>query len=247
MSRAAFDHLCSDCDTHFNHLKTHLDMLEITFTVNHRLVRGLDYYTRTVFEIQPKGGSAQSTLGGGGRYDDLIEELGGKSTPAIGFATGMERIILNLKKQNIAIPTPPGLQALIAYMGDEAWNEAIKLASRLRQAGISAVADNQAVAWREFYNVIHRYHPRFRIIRVPKGLAWVGTRFLSAMARLRTSPFLFTPGGVAGWTLALPVRPGLLWEELGIKPEYPTIREGIPAVLDESVVYRWLHPLADGK
>jgi len=114
-------------------------------------------------------------------------------------------------------------------------------------SGISAVADNLAASWREFYDVIHRYHPRFRIIQIPKWMALVTTRFISILARLRSSPFLFTPGGVVGWNLALPVQPGLLWEELGIKPEYPTIYEGIPAVLDESVVYRWLHSLADRK
>jgi len=134
------DHLCADCETHFNQLKGHLELLEIPFTVNHRLVRGLDYYTRTVFEIQPEGGGAQSTLGGGGRYDDLIEELGGKPTPAIGFAAGIERIILNLKKQEIAIPAPPGVHVFIAHTGDEARDESTRLASRLRQAGISTVA-----------------------------------------------------------------------------------------------------------
>lgn len=134
------DYLCPQCATHFNQLKAYLGLLEIPFTVNHRLVRGLDYYTRTVFEIQPEGGGAQSTLGGGGRYDDLIEELGGKPTPAIGFATGLERIILNLKNQEIAVPAPPGLQALIASIGDEARDTSIRLAARLRREGISAVA-----------------------------------------------------------------------------------------------------------
>ncbi|MFC1942787.1 histidine--tRNA ligase, partial [Chloroflexota bacterium] len=134
------DHLCSECEEHFTQLRKYLELLHIPFTVNHLLVRGLDYYTRTVFEIQPAVGGAQSTLGGGGRYDDLIEELGGKPTPAIGFATGIERIILNLKKQDIAIPDLPGLRVFIAYMGKEARDKSIKIASELRQAGISAIA-----------------------------------------------------------------------------------------------------------
>ena len=129
------DHLCPQCDTHFNRLKGYLKLLEIPFEVNHRLVRGLDYYTRTVFEVQPEVGGAQSTLGGGGRYDDLIEELGGKSTPGIGFAIGIERIILNLKKQDISVLPLPRPQVFIAHIGDEAREEAIKLASRLREAG----------------------------------------------------------------------------------------------------------------
>jgi histidyl-tRNA synthetase len=102
-------------------------------------VRGLDYYTRTVFEIQPKTEGGQSTLGGGGRYDDLIEELGGKPTPALGFAAGIERIILNLKKQNVPTPSLIKPQVFIAHLGEEAKNEAVKLASRLRRGGISLI------------------------------------------------------------------------------------------------------------
>jgi len=133
------DYLCPQCETHFNQLKGYLKLLEIPFTLNHRLVRGLDYYTRTVFEIQPEAAGAQSTLVGGGRYDDLIEELGGKPTPAIGFAMGIERIILNLKKQNIPVPPLPRPQVFIAHIGDAARDEAIKLASELRQAGIGLI------------------------------------------------------------------------------------------------------------
>ncbi len=135
----SIDYLCSECDEHFNRLKKYLELLELPFEVNHRLVRGLDYYTRTVFEIRPEAGGAQSTIGGGGRYDDLIEELGGKPTPAIGFAMGMERIVLNLKKQGIAIPVLPRPRVFIAYVGDEARDEVVKLAARLRRAGIGAI------------------------------------------------------------------------------------------------------------
>ena len=133
------DHLCARCLEHFTQLQKYLEILGIPFSLNPRLVRGLDYYTRTVFEVQPQEEGSQSTIGGGGRYDDLIEELGGKPTPAIGFATGIERIILNLKKQNVAIPEPPGLKALVAYLGERARDEAFKLTAGLRRAGISAV------------------------------------------------------------------------------------------------------------
>jgi len=135
----SIDYLCPECAEHFKQLKKYLELLSLPFVVNHHLVRGLDYYTRTVFEIQPKGGGAQSTLVGGGRYDDLIEELGGKPTPALGFAAGIERIILNLKKQKVAIPPLPKPQVFIAYLGDEAKEEAIKLASTLRRAGIGII------------------------------------------------------------------------------------------------------------
>ena len=133
------DYLCPQCAEHFDRLKKYLGLLEIPFEVNHRLVRGLDYYTRTVFEIQPEAEGAQSTLGGGGRYDDLIEELGGKPTPALGFAIGIERIILNLKKQGISVPPLPQPQVFIAHIGDDARVEAIKLAARLRQAGTGVI------------------------------------------------------------------------------------------------------------
>jgi len=132
-------YLCSQCDEHFTRLKKHLELLSLPFVVNHCLVRGLDYYTKTVFEIQPEQEGSQSTLGGGGRYDDLIEELGGKPTPAIGFAAGIERIILNLKRQNIPVPALPKPRTFIAYVGNEARDEVIKLASTLRRAGIGVI------------------------------------------------------------------------------------------------------------
>ncbi len=134
------EYLCPDCWGHFEKVKKYLGLLEIPFQFNHRLVRGLDYYTRTVFEIQPEEEGGQSSLGGGGRYDGLIEELGGKPTPAVGFASGIERIILNLKKQGVAVPVPEKPQLFIAHIGEEAGEEALKLASRLRQAGIGVIA-----------------------------------------------------------------------------------------------------------
>jgi histidyl-tRNA synthetase len=134
------DYLCSECTEHFNQLKRYLKLLKLPFNINHQLVRGLDYYTRTVFEIQPEAGGAQSTLVGGGRYDDLIEELGGKSTPAIGFAAGFERLILNLKEQKVAITPLPKPQVFIACLGDEAKATATKLAAELRGAGMGVVA-----------------------------------------------------------------------------------------------------------
>jgi histidyl-tRNA synthetase len=133
------DHLCPECAEHFRQLKRYLKLLGLPFTVNHQLVRGLDYYTRTVFEIQPRGGGAQSTLAGGGRYDDLIEELGGRPTPAIGFAAGLERLILNLKKQKIEVPPLPRPKVFIAYVGEAAKNEAVRLAASLRREGIGVI------------------------------------------------------------------------------------------------------------
>jgi histidyl-tRNA synthetase len=132
-------YLCPECRGHFVKVQKYLGLLDIPFSLNHRLVRGLDYYTRTVFEIQPEEEGGQSTIGGGGRYDDLIEELGGKPTPATGFATGIERIIINIKKRGTPMPPSPGLKVLVSYTGDEAREAGIKLAADLRQSGISAV------------------------------------------------------------------------------------------------------------
>ncbi len=137
---ASADYLCPACQGHFTQLKKYLGLINIPFTLNHRLVRGLDYYTRTVFEVQPEEEGGQSTIGGGGRYDDLIAELGGRPTPGIGFATGIERIILNLKKQGVNVAVPPGLRVVVAFMGEKAGEEAVKLAARLRRTGISAIA-----------------------------------------------------------------------------------------------------------
>jgi len=133
------DYLCGDCQAHFQAVQQYLQALDIPFQLNYRLVRGLDYYTRTVFEVQSQAEEVQSALVGGGRYDDLIEQLGGKPTPAVGFASGIERIILNLKEQKIS---PPGLLkpiAFIAYLGEEARSEAVKLASQLRDAELAVI------------------------------------------------------------------------------------------------------------
>jgi histidyl-tRNA synthetase len=133
------DYLCHDCLLHFRSVQEYLGVLNIPFQLNHRLVRGLDYYTRTVFEVEPQDRAAQSTLGGGGRYDDLIETLGGSPTPAVGFAAGLERIILNLKRGNAEVPELPRPLAFVAYLGPEAKIEAVKLASQLRAAGIATI------------------------------------------------------------------------------------------------------------
>jgi histidyl-tRNA synthetase len=133
------DYLCHECQLHFQSVQKYLELMRIPFQLNPRLVRGLDYYTRTVFEVEPQEDGGQTALGGGGRYDDLIEELGGKPTPAVGFAAGLERIILNLKKQKLTIPALPRPDVFIAYLEGEAKTEAIKLASELRKAGIAVI------------------------------------------------------------------------------------------------------------
>jgi histidyl-tRNA synthetase len=133
------DYLCKSCAEHFALLKTYLDNLGLPYVLSHKLVRGLDYYTRTVFEIQPEIEGSQNTIGGGGRYDDLIAELGGKPTPAAGFAAGIERIILNLKRQGIEVPQGNKPGVFVASLGNPARAVAVKLASDLRKAGIGVI------------------------------------------------------------------------------------------------------------
>lgn len=134
------EHLCGECGDHYDSLKKYLDLLAIPYTENPALVRGLDYYTKTVFEIQPKGEEgAQVALAGGGRYDGLIEVLGGKPTPGIGFGSGMERMVLNLKKQGIAIPATLKPKVYVAYLGDAAKQKALSITGNLRKNGVSTI------------------------------------------------------------------------------------------------------------
>jgi histidyl-tRNA synthetase len=133
------DHLCGPCAEHFSRLLGYLDDIGIAYHLDPQLVRGLDYYTRTVFEVQPLEEGGQSSLGGGGRYDGLIEQLGGKPTPGIGFGTGIERIIINLKRQEVAPPEQAALEVYVAYQTPAACAVAFKLSSDLRRAGIPAI------------------------------------------------------------------------------------------------------------
>jgi histidyl-tRNA synthetase len=127
------DYLCDDCRTHFDSLRSSLELLGISYTVNPDMVRGLDYYTRTTFEVTSQNLGAQNAVAAGGRYDRLVKEFGGPETPAIGFAMGMERII-ELMKNRAAhdFPTP---DVFIAALGDLPARESMVIADRLRTRG----------------------------------------------------------------------------------------------------------------
>ncbi|MBL7198958.1 MAG: histidine--tRNA ligase [Anaerolineae bacterium] len=133
------DYLCDECAAHFDRLQHYLRALERPFAINHRLVRGMDYYTKTVFEVWAEDIGAQAAVCGGGRYDGLAEILGGPPTPGIGFGSGIERIILAMKAQNVPVPELPRPQVLIAPLGDEAKSTAVKMLSDLRVADVAAV------------------------------------------------------------------------------------------------------------
>ncbi len=132
------DHLCDDCGRHWSDLLDYLRQVGIEGEVDHRLVRGFDYYTRTVFEVTPPVEGRMNTLFGGGRYDGLIEEIGGRPTPGVGYGMGIERVIENLKRQGIRIPGEADTQVLVAHIGDAAKREAVRIASELRRDGVAA-------------------------------------------------------------------------------------------------------------
>lgn len=133
------DYLCEECKMHFENVKNMLDKLEIEYKIDPNIVRGLDYYTKTVFEFVSKLDGL--TVLGGGRYDGLVEELGGAKTPAIGFASGMERLIDVFKNNNPDLKLEKNMHIFVAYIGEEANIYATKLVKNLRQQGIYAEKD----------------------------------------------------------------------------------------------------------
>jgi histidyl-tRNA synthetase len=139
------DHLCDDCREHFADVRGLLDELDQSYTLNFRLVRGIDYYTKTVFEVWQEGIGAQAALCGGGRYDGLAEDIGGLPTPGVGFGSSIERIILGMKEQGVELPPDETLPVFIAHFGGATKAAAVGLAYRLRAAGIGT---RLAFAWR---------------------------------------------------------------------------------------------------
>ncbi|OGC12820.1 histidine--tRNA ligase [candidate division WOR-1 bacterium RIFCSPHIGHO2_02_FULL_53_26] len=140
---AMVDHLDAECKAHFSQVVGWLDHLLVKYKINDRLVRGLDYYTRTAFEIVAKQLGAQNAVCGGGRYDDLVEEMGGKSVPAIGFAAGLERVVEILKAESRQSKIENRIGLFIATIGDEARQVGFHLLTKAREKGISADIDFQ--------------------------------------------------------------------------------------------------------
>ena len=158
------EHLCEECNAHFEELKTLLDAANIQYNLNPRLVRGLDYYTKTAFEVQYTPLGAQSAVAGGGRYDGLVEELDGPHTPAIGFAMGMERLLLALEKQNL-LPEPTIEPAVfVVALGEAAKLEAFKICQTLRSAYITAEMDGQGKSMKAQLKYANKIHAKYAII-----------------------------------------------------------------------------------
>ena len=130
------NYLCDACRENFDMVKSYLDGLEIDYHEDPYVVRGLDYYSRTAFEFTAGGLGAQNAIGGGGRYDYLAEEIGGTPTPGIGFALGMDRIIIALDAQNVTVPTSAPVDVYLSVLGDAAMPVALRLAQELRESGV---------------------------------------------------------------------------------------------------------------
>jgi histidyl-tRNA synthetase len=167
----SIDNLCEACEQHFNTVRSLLEQLGIGYEIDHALVRGIDYYTRTAFEFQPLVEGAQTTLGGGGRYDGLIQQLGGQPTPGIGFGTGLERLIINLKRQEAGPPEPPPLNAYLAVVDAGGQSRAMLLARELRGAGLRVITGDSGRSLRAQLRHANALGARYALVLGAKELA----------------------------------------------------------------------------
>lgn len=158
------DFLCDECREHFEALKSILDGCGVPYKLNPKLVRGLDYYSKTVFEFVSTAIGSQGTVLGGGRYDTLIENLGGPSVPAVGFGSGIERMLLVLENTGKPVPAEPPLTAYVAGLDEEGRRAAFALANELRQAGISADVDHASRSVKAQFKYAGKIGARFVVV-----------------------------------------------------------------------------------
>lgn len=158
------DFLCDECREHFEKLKAILDSCGVRYTVNPKLVRGLDYYSKTVFEFISTDIGSQGTVLGGGRYDTLIENLGGPSVPAVGFGSGIERMLLVLENTGKTIPQEPPLGAYVAGLDEEGRRAAFALANELRGEGVSADTDHASRSVKAQFKYAGKIGARFVVV-----------------------------------------------------------------------------------
>ena len=158
------EHLCTECHDHFEEVKTLLDAANVQYNLNPRLVRGLDYYTKSAFEVQYTPLGAQSAVAGGGRYDGLVEQLEGPSTPAIGFAMGMERLLLALEKQNLLPEPAVDPSVFVVALGDAAKVEAFKIVQSVREHYIPCEMDGQGKSMKAQLKYANKINAKYVII-----------------------------------------------------------------------------------
>lgn len=158
------DYLCDECREHFEKLQEYLRTMNIEFTVNPKIVRGLDYYTKTVFEFVSNSIGAQGTVCGGGRYDGLVEELGGQHTPSLGFGMGIERLMLLMDAQGCDYPEPSVPDLFIAALGEKAALKAVEIAEDMRAEGFSAAYDLNQRSLRAQMKYADRLGAKFTVV-----------------------------------------------------------------------------------
>jgi len=158
------ENLCKECESHFIEVKSYLDDQKIIFSEDPRLVRGLDYYTKTAFEIISGGLGAQNAIGGGGRYDDLVEELGGNPTPAVGFAAGIERMIIAIDQQKVEWPVEKRLDIFVAKVDEKNKDTAFRLLQKIRNAGLSADMDYSEGSLKSQMRIANKIGARYTVI-----------------------------------------------------------------------------------
>jgi histidyl-tRNA synthetase len=157
------DHLCAECREHFAKLKEELNMRGIAYEENWRLVRGLDYYTRTTFEVTAEGLGSQNAVCGGGRYDGLVELLGGPPTKGIGFAIGSDRAILSIQEGG-KLPHLPGLAVFVAWMGQAAYPAAVNITRKLRTAGLAVELPPEEMKFKKSLGLADKLGARYALI-----------------------------------------------------------------------------------
>lgn len=192
------DYLCDDCKSHFAGLQQNLSEMGIEFSVNPRIVRGLDYYTKTVFEFVSCGIGAQGTVCGGGRYDGLVEALGGQHTPGLGFGSGLERLLLVMEAQGIVIPKPAGPAIFVASVGEDAEPTAQKLVHSLRRLGVSAERDTTGRGLKAQMKYSDRIGAAYTVVLGEDELA-SGKIHLKNMATREQTPCALNPEAVAAF------------------------------------------------
>lgn len=158
------DYLCDECKEHFEKTKNYLDAMNIEYIVNPQIVRGLDYYTKTVFEFVADSIGAQGTVCGGGRYDGLIEELGGQHTPSLGFGMGLERLQLVMEAQGCEFPEPSRPDLFIVAMGDKATLKAVEIAKDMRDEGYSVVYDLNGRSLRAQMKYADKINAKYNVV-----------------------------------------------------------------------------------
>ena len=160
----SLDFLGEPARAHFDALQVLLESLEIPFAINHRLVRGLDYYNRTVFEFVPPDAGSQSTVGGGGRYDYLAELIGANHVPGVGFGSGIERVLLNLERCGLTARDSRMIDAYVAPLAEAAVTDAMRLARQLRQAGVAVECGFRAASPRSHLRRASRSQARVALL-----------------------------------------------------------------------------------